>query len=189
MLTLCSVEAFGCRLRPVTPADAVFITGLRAAAGRTQFLRTEAPALSRQREWIVAQQDRPGDFYFIVESVEGRAQGTIGIYQVAQNLGRWGRWALLPSSLFAAASLLLLFDMAFVGLRLSTLFSETERANRRLLGLKERLGHVPVVANTLPPAWNFDPPADCVVHRAGRESWSGARHRLVQLASRVAVGA
>jgi len=70
-------EGFGVRLRPVQAEDAEFIVWLRNlehVKGRVGDSATDAAS---QRAWLEAYFKRPGDYYFIVETMDAMDHDTI----------------------------------------------------------------------------------------------------------------
>jgi len=78
--------------RSVTVDDAEFILSLRLNPTLNKYLGTTSALLSDQQNWINAQISRPDDYYFMVESKDGKRLGTCGIYDVKKETFGCGRW-------------------------------------------------------------------------------------------------
>lgn len=133
---------YGVRLRPVTEADAAFIHNLRTHPANSAFIGDTAGGVDAQRAWIQRYFERPGDYYFLVERLDGTPVGTAGIYDLNQSgsSAEWGRWVLLPDSQAAAASLFLVYRLAFERLGLSEVTCKIVAENEKVIALHERTG-------------------------------------------------
>ena len=133
-------EGFGARLRPVRMEDAPFIVWLRNldhAKGRVGDSATDAAA---QEAWLKTYFDRPGDYYFIIETVGKLPVGAYGIYDLEGTSAESGRWVIRPDVPAAIPSAILAFDVAFNTLHLTEVRVNTVATNRPVLSLNRRLG-------------------------------------------------
>jgi RimJ/RimL family protein N-acetyltransferase len=133
-------EGFGVRLRPVRLADAEFIVWLRHldhAKGRVGDSAADAVA---QRAWLNAYFERPGDYYFIVETLGGIAVGAYGLYDLSGRSAESGRWIIRPGVPAAIPSAMVAFDVAFGVLGLSELRAKTVTTNQAVLSLNRKFG-------------------------------------------------
>jgi RimJ/RimL family protein N-acetyltransferase len=133
-------EAFWVRLRPVRMDDAPFIVWLRNldhAKGRVGDSATDAAS---QERWLKAYFDRPGDYYFIIETAGGIAVGAYGIYDLKASSAESGRWVIRPDVPAAIPNAMLAFDIAFDRLDLTELRVTTVSTNRPMLSLNRKLG-------------------------------------------------
>ena len=133
-------EGFGVRLRPVRVDDAPFIVWLRNldhAKGRVGDSATDAAS---QEAWLKAYFDRPGDYYFIIETVGKIAVGAYGIYDLKGLSAVSGRWVIRPEVPAAIPSAVLAFDIAFDKLALTELRITTVSTNRPVLSLNRKFG-------------------------------------------------
>jgi RimJ/RimL family protein N-acetyltransferase len=133
-------EEFGVRLRPVRMEDAPFIVWLRNldhAKGRVGDSATDAAS---QEAWLKAYFDRPGDYYFIIETAGGIAVGTYGIYNLKGSSAESGRWVIRPDVPAAIPSAVLAFDIAFSKLGLAEVRVTTVSTNRSVLSLNRKFG-------------------------------------------------
>lgn len=134
-------DGYAYRLRPVSLVDASFIVALRLAdSERNQFINPIKPDISAQEEWIEHYFTRVGDYYFVVENtLTGKPEGLIAIYDVAGSRAEWGRWVLQSGSLAALESVTLLFQIGFEQLGLSELYCRTVIDNKSVVGFHDRL--------------------------------------------------
>src|SRR5690554_7136934 len=117
------VERFGIRLRPVTMDDAPFIHTLRRLPELSQYIGELDSRLSVHCSWLEQYMQREDDYYFCIELMSGKRVGTISIYNITGNTGNWGRWIISPSVPVAAASVWLIFHIAFDIFHLSEVYS------------------------------------------------------------------
>jgi RimJ/RimL family protein N-acetyltransferase len=135
-------EGFGVRLRPVRLEDAAFIVWLRNLDHARGKVGDSATEVSAQQEWLNKYFDRNGDYYFIIETLEGVPVGAYGIYDVAQGSAESGRWVIRPDVPAAIPSAMLAFDIAFGSLELKFLRVSTVSTNLNVLSLNRKFGFV-----------------------------------------------
>ena len=85
-------------------------------------------SLEGQHRWYEEYSKRPGDWYFAIERKSSRKiEGTVAIYgfDPDANNAEWGRWILIPRSLAAIESALLIYRAAFDELDLSEVYCRT----------------------------------------------------------------
>ena len=101
--------------------------------------------MSDQERWIEAQRIRAGDYYFVIETLDGRWEGVVSLYGIEDASGEWGRWILRRGSLAAPASVLLVFHFGFDQLGLRRIYGRTLAGERPVRQLPRRLRvHEPV---------------------------------------------
>ena len=133
-------EGFGVRLRPVRMEDAAFIVWLRSldhVKGRVGDSAVDAAA---QEAWLRAYFDRPGDYYFVIETAGRIAVGAYGIYDLKGSSAESGRWVVRPEVGAAIPSALLGLDIAFNKLGLTEVRVTTVSTNRSVLSLNHKFG-------------------------------------------------
>lgn len=137
-----AVTGLAYRLRPVELEDAEFIVQVRLEdAERNRFIHRISPDVELQRQWIAAQQQREGDYYFIVENnLTGEKEGLISIYDTVNNKADWGRWVLRKGSFAALESVALVFRVAFEVLGLDEVYSRTIVENVSVVRFHENNG-------------------------------------------------
>lgn len=175
------VEGRVFRLRPVTLEDAEFLVDLRTDESRARYINPTPPEIGRQLQWLAAYEDRPGDYYFIIEKIAtGKPEGAAGIYNVdeASHAAEWGRWVVLPGSAAALETVPLIYRAAFEMLGMESLYSRTIRENLNSISIIERFGMVR--EKDLPGFIELRGTSyDGVQHRVTRGAWdrlrSGAR--------------
>jgi RimJ/RimL family protein N-acetyltransferase len=133
-------EGFGVRLRPVRMDDAPFIVWLRNLDHAKGRVGDSAIDPASQKAWLKAYFDRPGDYYFIIETTAGSAVGAYGIYDVKGSSAESGRWVIRPDVPAAVPSAVLAFDIAFDRLGLIEVRVTTVATNRSVLSLNRKFG-------------------------------------------------
>lgn len=137
------LAGLGFALRPVGLEDAEFLVELRTDPERAKLLHATSPRIEDQITWTEHYFERPGDWYFMVESVhDGQRHGAVAIYNhdPERQSAEWGRWILHKGSLAAVESSALIYDMAFDQLGLDLLYSRTEEVNYPVVSFHTSMG-------------------------------------------------
>lgn len=137
-----SATAFGVLLRAVETTDAAFVVQQRRHARARAFLGDTPAELPPQQQWIVQQQQRPNDWYYICENVHGVRLGTIGLYNFTSDGAEWGRFVIRPGSKAAPAALLLVLRFAWKQFGLQQVVCTTVASNVKAIAFYERAGFV-----------------------------------------------
>jgi RimJ/RimL family protein N-acetyltransferase len=135
-----TAEGFGVRLRPVRMEDAAFIVWLRNLDHVKGRVGDSATDTAGQETWLKKYFERPGDFYFIVETQGGLPVGAYGIYDQKGTSAESGRWVVRPEVPAAIPNAILAFDLAFDRLHLTELRVSTVSTNRPVLSLNRKFG-------------------------------------------------
>jgi RimJ/RimL family protein N-acetyltransferase len=133
-------EGFGVRLRPVRLDDAAFIVWLRNLDHARGRVGDSAVTEANQQAWLQTYFERPGDYYFIIETMGRIPVGAYGIYDVRGTGAESGRWVIRPEVPAAIPSAMLAFDTAFNTLRFSELRVRTVSSNKNVLSLNRKFG-------------------------------------------------
>lgn len=138
------VQGFAFSLRPVRPDDAQFIFDIRSSSpARHRYIHPIGPDVDQQREWIASYLQRDNDYYWVISrNSTGKDEGLIGIYDLddQRKTAEWGRWILLPSSLGAVESALLIYRTAFQYLSLKSLYCITVADNKPVVSFHDSCG-------------------------------------------------
>src|SRR5690606_11824330 len=94
-----------------------------------------SPLVEDQENWTRTYFEREGDWYFIVEHLDGEREGAISIYNhnPVERMAEWGRWILRRDSLAAVESAALIYDIGFGRLNLELMFTHTEEVNQSVV--------------------------------------------------------
>ena len=175
------VCGYNIRLRPVELVDAEFIIYLRNLPHAAGTVGDTVPDVLAQRRWIESSWQRPGDYYLMVETNNGKRIGTIGIYDVANGTGEWGRWITLPGVLAGLPSAVLIHDLAFNHLAVQELRGCVVSDNLRVISFHRKFGleqtGIERRARQIGGKW-----VDLVWFVMKKDKWLDARCRLHSLA-------
>jgi RimJ/RimL family protein N-acetyltransferase len=178
------IEGAAFRLRPVADGDAAFIVELRSNPTLRRWLHAGAADTAAQLRWLAAYRQRPGDYYFVIESLaDGRPQGVIAVYDVdcATHSAEWGRWVLRPGSLAAVESAWLIYRFAFEVLGLQSLHCRTVAGNQAVVSFHDSCGIQE--RRVLPQAAELHGQQhDLVEHVVRAVAWGELERRLAALA-------
>lgn len=133
-------EGYGVRLRPVKMEDAAFIVWVRNLAHAKGRLGDSATDAFSQEKWLQQYFERPGDYYFIIETQGGISVGAYGLYGHTGDSAESGRWVIRPEVAAAIPSSILAFDLAFGTLALRELRVSTVSTNQPVLSLNRKFG-------------------------------------------------
>jgi RimJ/RimL family protein N-acetyltransferase len=135
------LEGGGIRLRPADYTDSEFIVKLRTSSHVVGTVGDTSPSIKSQDSWFDAYFLRENDYYFVVETQEGRRIGTYGVYDIKEQSGELGRIVFLPDTpQYVVPAVVLIVDWCFSQLGLTELRGTTVTTNRTVLSLNNRLG-------------------------------------------------
>ena len=124
------------QLRSVSPKDSTEILRLRLDSALNAYIHRTSP--TSHEHWLDEQITKPGDYYFAIESVDNLAiQGFVGIYDMNNNRGEWGRWILNPGSPAVVESYWMILKFGFE-LGLNEIYSRTDTANKSVNSIHDR---------------------------------------------------
>jgi RimJ/RimL family protein N-acetyltransferase len=174
-------EGFGVRLRPVQMDDATFIVWLRNLEYVRGKVGDSAADVASQEAWLSAYFEREGDYYFIIETLNGIPLGTHSLYDVSGAGAELGRWIIRPGVLAAMPSQMVAIDVAFGRLGLNSLRNVTVASNRPVISLSLKIGFQQLRVE--PAGRIIGGKAVDIVHLVmTAEDWSKTRERLVPMA-------
>jgi len=137
------LSGWGCRLRPVTVADAGFIVRVRSQDRAKGNIHVTNVSIADQEAWIRNYLERDNEYYWIIEDMYGSPFGTAGLYNYNADVleAEGGRWVMFPKFPFSvAAPDLLLKKWVFEGLKLKRLIFHVVATNRKVLHFHELMG-------------------------------------------------
>lgn len=121
-------------LKCVTVSDAKFTRDIRRDPAFSDCFPKLENTEEEQKEWIKYQQQKEGDYFFVVWDKNGKAIGTIGIYDIHNDVCESGRLAVRGNAFQSIEAQLLAFKFAFEILNLQVvvgyIFAENSRAIR-----------------------------------------------------------
>jgi RimJ/RimL family protein N-acetyltransferase len=171
----------------VVESDAGYIVDLRSRAGK--YLNRVTGTIEQQTAWLHAYFARAHDYYFVVETIDGRhREGLVGLYDVRPGVaGEWGRWVLEPASNAAVESALLIYRFAFEELSLEQVCCRTLCTNAKVVAFHDSCG-LARAADAVTIDHDLQP-SRATEHRLHRAEWPKVMMRLDRLASRFAATA
>jgi RimJ/RimL family protein N-acetyltransferase len=176
------IQGFGIRLRPVYLGDAAFIVSLRNSDHAVGRVGDTSISVEAQEAWLSACFERPGDFYFIIETMGGTPVGTYSIYGVTGTSAEMGRWVVLPNVPAAVPSAIILIDFAFGRLGLTELRGTVVGSNFSVQSFNRKIG-CHVVSTEKGGRLIGGVPVDIVHTRQYAREWPEYRQRLLPLAA------
>jgi RimJ/RimL family protein N-acetyltransferase len=120
--------------------DTEFILSLRNNPALNKYISKTENNIEKQRQWIAKQQERKGDYYFIIKDKDNSKIGTISIYNIENKEGEFGRWLLNGNSIHALESALLIHEFGFYVLDLDIIYSYTVIENKKVINFHKRFG-------------------------------------------------
>lgn len=183
------VVGFAFSIRPVRKDHAPFIDSLRQEKSLNAYLNNTTPGVKTQEDWISDYLKRPGDYHFVVEKHSTlELVGLISLYNVNEDLmsAEWGRWVVVPGSLAAVESVLLILRFGFEELGLSSVVCRTLELNSRTVSFHESLGlfrrrRIIDYVNLGGESHN------AVEHELSSVNWPGVKTRIETVAERLAL--
>jgi len=129
-------------LRAVQVDDAEFILKIRNDPEKSKYIHKVSDNLDNQIAWIRKQQDREGDYYFILENFEGRSVGTIGLSSIENGVGETSRFVSYGNPLENVEANLLVTDFAFYEMKLSLIRGYIGVNNIEVINLQKKFGYI-----------------------------------------------
>jgi RimJ/RimL family protein N-acetyltransferase len=174
------VEKYGIRLRPVTFNDARFIYDLRTDPDNSKYIGEFSSDYSVHLNWLNSYLEKDNtnkDYYFVAELLNNKPVGTIGIYNIENKSGNWGRFIVKPGIPVAAICAWLIYHVAFDHLCLDSVYSNTIVDNKNVVSFHESCGleftRIDKEAMTI-KGHTYD----VIIHTAHRENWPKMKQKM-----------
>lgn len=124
--------------------DSEFIIQLRNDEKISRFLPKIPDNIDGQKKWIRGQRASGDDYYFVIfDNVNQKRIGTLSIYAIRGNEADTGRAASYGSAIQNTEAMLLLYDFAFMELKLQKTRVEIIRGNDNAIEFNRKLGYLP----------------------------------------------
>ncbi len=141
------IEGKHIRLRTVEVEDAIFVYQLRTDRQRTEHLSCITGTVDDQKAWIGEYKKREakgGEYYFVIESKEGKAQGLVRLYDFQGNSFSWGSWLIQTDApvYTAIESAMLVYEFAFYSLGFENSHFQVRKGNKKVIAFHKRFGAV-----------------------------------------------
>lgn len=127
-------------LRSIEEKDAEFSMLIRQDNEKTKYLHPVDANIEKQTEWIRNQRTEEGDYFFIVEDLDGRCVGTVGIYDINGSVGHLGRLLMIGNPFQTFEAVILSMRFAFDALGLEELYGDVHVDNTASMNISEAVG-------------------------------------------------
>jgi RimJ/RimL family protein N-acetyltransferase len=143
--SLARIEGPNLTLRLIRPEDADYIHALRTDPAYNRHLSEVRGTAEDQRRWIEGYKAREAalrELYYVIERKDGTRCGLVRLYDIRADSFTWGSWILDCNKTRKAAleSALLVYMVAFDGLRLPKAQFDVRRDNANTLSFHKRFG-------------------------------------------------
>jgi len=128
------------KLRSVKTEDAEFILSLRLDDSLNKYINKVDDDIKKQEEWISLQQQREGDYYFLILDLNNKPLGTISLYNIKENDAEFGRWVSKGNMILNIESVLLIHKFAFEYCDLDLVYTNTMVENKKVVNFHKRFG-------------------------------------------------
>lgn len=127
-------------LRAVNINDCAFTAKLRADDEMCKYVHKVDTSLEGQEKFILFQQSRENDYYFLISSIQGNPLGTIALYNFDNGCAELGRWLSYGNAFENLESVILLYDFAFNELNMKKVVTRTNVVNDRVVNFWKNFG-------------------------------------------------
>lgn len=129
-------------LRSVTEDDAEFTRNIRRDPEFAEYFPRLDNTVEQQRDWIRFQQNKEGDYFFVVWDKDNNRIGTIAVYDVKGKCCESGRLAVRGNAFQSFEAQMLAFKFAFEYLEMDTVIGFIFSENKRAIRFNKQLGGV-----------------------------------------------
>lgn len=134
------IEGRYVRIRSISESDAQFSVRIRQDKEKTKYLHKVDNDVTKQCEWIKKQRHAQGDYFFIAEKLDGERVGTVGVYDIKENVGHLGRLLMVGNPFQTFEATMLAMQFAYEILGLERLYGDVHVDNTASLHISEALG-------------------------------------------------
>lgn len=129
-------------LRDIEERDAEVTFRMRSDPQKSRYIHGATGTVEDQRAFIRKQKDRPGDYLFVIENLEGNPIGMKGVYDWDEEAGtvETGRFMCFGTPIQSIEALYLSFDFAFDVLGVKRIVMSVLEENSNMRGMQERFG-------------------------------------------------
>lgn len=127
-------------LESVRESDAEVTYQMRMDKTKTRYVHKITGTVEDQRNYIVHQNDKPGDYLFLVKNLAGEPIGMRGVYNIHDNEAESGRTIGYGNPYENMEALLLGFDFAFDVLGVDLLHMDAMEENKSIRSIQEKIG-------------------------------------------------
>lgn len=137
-----TIEGLTVRMRSLEESDAEVTFRMRADPTKNQYIHRDVDTLEHQLNFIRMQREKPGDYYFLVEDLQGNPIGMKAIYNYdpVQNVAESGRFIGYGTQIQNIEALKLGFDFAFDVLKVRGIVMSALENNETVLNMQKHFG-------------------------------------------------
>lgn len=177
------IEGRTVRLRDICDEDAETTYKMRSDPEKSRYIHGAKGTVADQLAFIQAQENKPGDWLFVIEDMAGKLIGMKGVYDYDPKTGHveTGRFMCFGSQVQSVEALMLSFDFCFdvLGVEEITMTVLSENANMR--SMQERFG---VRRTKVEHSEEFG--CDTIYSVLRRAAYAGSRPKIAALINRFA---
>lgn len=136
------IKGMTVNLRSIEEQDAEATFKMRSDPEKSRYIHRATGTAEDQRRFIQMQREKPGDYLFVVEDLQGKPIGMKGIYNYdpEQNVVESGRFIGYGSQVQNIEALMLSFDFAFDVMKVREIIMSALEKNEMMLGIQRRFG-------------------------------------------------
>ena len=136
------IEGKTVRLRSMEERDAEVTHRMRTDPQKSRFIHKDEGGVEHQREFIKWQRNEPGDYYFVIEDLDGNIIGMKALYKydVERKTVESGRFLGFGSQVQNMEALMRSFDFAFEKLGVEEILMSALENNSQMLSIQKRFG-------------------------------------------------
>ncbi|MBE6004139.1 MAG: GNAT family N-acetyltransferase [Lachnospiraceae bacterium] len=136
------IEGKTVRLRSMEERDAEITYRMRTDPIKSRYIHKDEGGVEHQREFIRWQRSEPGDYYFVIEDLNGNVIGmkALSDYNVKNGTVESGRFLGFGSQIQNMEALMLSFDFAFETLGVQVIHMNALENNVQMLSIQKRFG-------------------------------------------------
>lgn len=130
------------QLKSAALDDAEFIVNIRNDETKNTYIHKVPKDIELQKKWLDRQMNADGDYYFVIQDLNGKPLGLCSIYNVSplDKTAEFGRWISWGSAIHNVESVILSFDFAFENLEVDLIYMKIMLQNKAVRNFWKRFG-------------------------------------------------
>lgn len=137
-----TIEGLTINMRSVVPEDAEVTYAMRMDKEKVRYMHQISGTVEDQRNYIINQNQKAGDYLFLVTDKEGNPIGMRGIYDVTDDTAESGRTIGYGDAFQNMEALILGFDFAFEILGVKSILMDAAASNSSVRGIQKQIGAI-----------------------------------------------
>ena len=133
-------------LREIELGDAEFVLKLRCDEKKSRFLHKTEYDVPKQEAYIARYKGLNDEYYFIIESKDGKPLGTIRMYEMSEDDFVSGSWLMVDDALVQEVldGNFLMLNFALNALKYKKFHFDVRKANKKVVSFHKAMGAVVV---------------------------------------------